>query len=286
MAESEAQLPAPPPALEAVEAKIGECILTDGFPVSFALAPDEVTATAQGGELEAPRPYIGHLSRQAYLPLVFDRLREHFSDSMPPQCTGDVWCSTEDGTPLKWHRPSGVLFDLHGTPEELPWRLVVHFTKFPQAQVSAGSRPPRNSARPPALAKLPTCAARLTPALTRAYLLRQLLSPCGKRDVQWHFMNTVKEAIFLRYGSTQPLTSLAIEQQTQMWESLMDEDVRKFSDVAAAIRPSDVKHIPLRILVPGRPAAVQAPVTPTDQDGARPPPPRTLPAPFQPLCRR
>ena len=131
------------------------------------------------------------------------------------QDSGDVWCSTEDGTPLKWHRPSGVLFDLHGTPEELPWRLVVHFTKFPQAQVSAGSRPPRNSARPPALAKLPTCAARLTPALTRAYLLRQLLSPCGKRDVQWHFMNTVKEAIFLRYGSTQPLTSLARISATQ-----------------------------------------------------------------------
>ena len=66
---------------------------------------------------------------------MFERLRVHFADSMPPQCTGDVWCSTEDGTPLKWHRPSGVLFDLHGTPDELPWRLVVHFTKFPQADV-------------------------------------------------------------------------------------------------------------------------------------------------------
>ena len=81
-------------------------------------------------------------------------------------------------------------------------------------------------------------------------------------------MNTVKEAIFLQYGSTQPLTSMAIEQQTQLWDSIMDENVRKFAEVATAIRPSDVKHVPLRILVPGRPAAVQAPVTPTDQDGA------------------
>ena len=125
----------PEPEAEAVATKIGECVLTDGFPVSFALAADEVTATTKGGTLEQPRPYIAHLSRQAYLPLVFERLRDHFADSMPPQCTGEMWCSMEDGTPLKWHRPTGVLFDLHGTPEELPWRLVVHFTKFPQADV-------------------------------------------------------------------------------------------------------------------------------------------------------
>ena len=80
-------------------------------------------------------------------------------------------------------------------------------------------------------------------------------------------MNTVKEAIFLQYGSTQPLTTMAIEQQTKLWDSMMEENVRKFSEVAEAIRPSDVKHVPLRILVPGRPAAVQAPVTPTDADG-------------------
>lgn len=81
-------------------------------------------------------------------------------------------------------------------------------------------------------------------------------------------MNTVKEAVFLQYGSTQPLTSMPIEQQTQLWESIMEQNVRRFSEVAAAIRPSDVKHVPLRILVPGRPAAVQAPITPTDQSGA------------------
>lgn len=135
MAEPEPELLTPAPAVEAVEAKIGECVLTDAFPVSFELALDEVTATAKGGELEAPRPYIGHISRQAYLPLVFKQLREHFADSMPPQCGGDMWCSTGDGTPLKWHRPSGVLFDLHGSPDVLPWRLIVHFSKFPQDQV-------------------------------------------------------------------------------------------------------------------------------------------------------
>ena len=255
--------PLPPaPAVAAVEAKIGEEVLSDAFPVSFSLAPDEITQTTASGAMEAPRPFIGHLSRQAYLPLVFDRLREHFADSIPPQCTGDAWCSTEDGTPLKWHRPSGVLFDLHSAPETLPWKLVVHFTKFPTAQVSAGNRAPPRAPRHPPLTL------RSSGSLLTDCLRRQLLSPCDKRDVQWHFMNTVKEAIFLRFGSTQPLTSLAMEQQTQMWESLMEEDVRKFSEAAAAIRPGEVKHVPVRILVPGRPAAVQAPVTPIGLDGA------------------
>lgn len=142
----------PAPAVAAVDAKIGEQILSDAFPVSFSLAPDEVTATSSGGSLDSPRPYICHLSRQAYLPLVFDRLREHFADSIPPQCTGDVWCSTEAGTPLKWHRPSGVLFDLHSAPETLPWKLVVHFTKFPTTQVSAKPHSSHHSLIPFALA--------------------------------------------------------------------------------------------------------------------------------------
>lgn len=81
-------------------------------------------------------------------------------------------------------------------------------------------------------------------------------------------MNTVKEAVFLQYGSTQPLTSMKIEDQTQLWDSIMEEDVRTFVKVATAIRPSDLKHVPLRILVPGRPAPVQGPITPTDQAGA------------------
>jgi hypothetical protein len=91
-----------------------------------------------------------------------------------------MWCSSEsDGTPLKWHRPNGVLFDSHGSPSSLPWAVVVHFTKFPRQDLLNPERGP-------------------------------------KEDVQWHFMNTMKEAIFLQYGSTKPLTSLKMEKQEQV----------------------------------------------------------------------
>ena len=50
-----------------------------------------------------------------------------------------------------------------------------------------------------------------------ARLLLQLLWHCkGDETLQWHFINTVKEAVFLQHGSTKLLTSLSMEQQTAM----------------------------------------------------------------------
>ena len=100
--------PAPEPEPEqphaGVEREIGESLLADGVPISFVLAEDEITSTTASGALDTPRPFMVHLSRQSYLPLVFDRLRDHFADSIPPH-TDEMWCSYE-GTPLKWCAPA------------------------------------------------------------------------------------------------------------------------------------------------------------------------------------
>ena len=106
-------------------------------------------------------------------------------------------------------------------------------------------------------------------------------------------MNTVKEAIFLQYGSTAPLTALRMEQQNAMWDAVMvrthapynpatlrfaasltaggcggqSEDARSFKSAAAEISPPELKHVPIRLMVPGKEAAVQAPISATDQEG-------------------
>ena len=55
-----------------------------------------------------------------------------------------------------------------------------------------------------------------------ARLLLQLLWHCkGDETLQWHFINTVKEAVFLQHGSTKLLTSLSMEQQTAMWTAII-----------------------------------------------------------------
>jgi autophagy-related protein 5 len=91
-----------------------------------------------------------------------------------PPHEDELWCLS-DGVPLKWHLPFGTLFDLHGKPACLPWLVTVRLTKFPAD-------------------KLIRCR--------------------GDETLQWHFINTVKEAIFLQFGSTKPLTSLSMAKQT------------------------------------------------------------------------
>jgi hypothetical protein len=247
-----------------MDAEIADAVLSDTFPVMFRLAEDEVTSTTEGtAEIAQPHPKVLHLSRQSYLPLEYDGLREHFGDSLPPHAD-QIWCSNEaDGVPLKWHRPTGVLFDAHGDPSALPWEVVVHFTRFPRKELLHPQRSPRE-------------------------------------DVQWHFMNTLKEGIFLQCGSTQPLTSLSMEQQTELWDSISQaKDVRRFAAAAAPIAASlacdgagagagggttIVKNVPLRVVIPGRAAVVQAPLTPLGEvseppataGSARPPPPPAL----------
>ena len=75
---------------ERTNAPIQDAILSDRFPVSFRLAEDEVTSTSTGGLVAQPLPYMCHLSRQSYLPLVFEKLREHFADRCVAPRSGAV----------------------------------------------------------------------------------------------------------------------------------------------------------------------------------------------------
>lgn len=48
---------------------------------------------------------------------------------------GDIWFDC-NGTPLKWHFPVGVLFELTAKDKDnLPWMLTIHFSKFPDGML-------------------------------------------------------------------------------------------------------------------------------------------------------
>ena len=49
-------------------------------------------------------------------------------------------------------------------------------------------------------------------------------------------MNTVKEAIFLQYGSTAPLTALRMEQQNAMWDAVMVRAHATYSPATFEVR--------------------------------------------------
>ena len=114
----------------------------------------------------------------------------------------DGWFSFEN-VPLKWHYPLGLLYDLFSgaapsqnpssTPPEqtsaeeessLPWRIILHFTEWPDDQ-----------------------------------LVR--LDPEG-RVVHDAFVNSVKEADFLRNGTAKGIMSLSKGDSTQLWKAVQD----------------------------------------------------------------
>ena len=73
-----------------------------------------------------------------YLPLLLPDIVQYFSVSALGWGVDHVWLE-HDGQALKWHLPSGVLFDLCGL-SSLPWRITVHFQSFPADTVRL--RPP------------------------------------------------------------------------------------------------------------------------------------------------
>lgn len=137
--------------------------------------------------------------RLSYLPSLLPRLRAFFSPSLiePSSQHHDGWFAFE-GVPLKWHYPIGLLFDLYAGADPvtksttdsqegespLPWRLTVHFSDWPSED-----------------------------------LVR--LDPDGM-VMNDAFINSVKEADFLRNGTAKGIMSLSKEDSAGLWKSVED----------------------------------------------------------------
>jgi autophagy-related protein 5 len=57
------------------------------------------------------------------------QVKKHFQRYIEDE--ENVWYSYNE-TPLKWHFPIGLLFDLLVTDDVLPMQINVHFKKFPE----------------------------------------------------------------------------------------------------------------------------------------------------------
>ena len=147
------------------------------------------------------------LPRLSYLPVLLPRLHAFFQ---PQLISTDVipydgWFSYED-VPLKWQYQLGLLHDLFsGAPpyqarkmelnaesdeEEthsyLPWRLMVHFTEWPEHAL----------VRPDAEGKV----------------------------LHDAFINAVKEADFLRNGTAKGIMSLSKKDSTALWNAVQQRE--------------------------------------------------------------
>ncbi|CAM6114107.1 unnamed protein product [Calypogeia fissa] len=177
------------------------------IPLLVDLHSSEVTS------LPAPSPLLVLAPRNGYLPLLADSIKPHFHSALPPG-SDTIWFDHE-GLPLKWHIPTGVLFDLLCAEPERPWKLTVHFRAYPT----------------------------------------ELLSPCdGEEAVKWNFINAMKEASYVMYGNIKSVMNMSQVDQIELWKSVVKGDLENFDHISTRLRPgSNSGRIPLRHAASGEP---------------------------------
>lgn len=74
-------------------------------------------------------------------------------------------------------------------------------------------------------------------------------------DIHDTYINSVKEADFIRYGTAKGIQSMSKDNTNQLWDSVQDNDYNAFNRINhILLNPaSPLKHIPLRIYVPSSP---------------------------------
>ncbi|GJJ07187.1 hypothetical protein Clacol_001387 [Clathrus columnatus] len=177
-------------------------------PIEVHIDPKELPANSDRG-LES---YYIQAPRVSYLPLLIPEIKRFLTDLVLDDAgnmsvrESDWWFEGDDGHPVKWHWPIGLLYDCHSvsltTPSTsfaLPLRMTLHLAS-------------------PPIDKL-------------------LLSPSQEACKQ-AFMGQLKEADFLRWGSTKRVTGLRKAEQDGIWEGIKDHNFDNFWRVASKICPT------------------------------------------------
>ncbi|KAG0289594.1 autophagy protein 5 [Linnemannia gamsii] len=95
------------------------------------------------------------------------------------------------------------------------------------------------------------------------------------KSCQDYFMSMIKEADYLRNGSTKKVMNMSKSDQTQLWEGLWSKSYDQFWGMNQRLVSNDgvlARHLPVRIYLPENCPVIQDLVSPLDEDGR----PRTL----------
>ncbi|KAF7714802.1 Autophagy-related protein 5 [Penicillium ucsense] len=208
-------------------ASVQQCIWEGRIPVEIALAPSESRS------YDKTDTYMISCPRISYLPSLLPRVRAFFSSYLiePASRHHDGWFAFE-GVPLKWHYPIGLLFDLYAgadpaskvglgldpsqhTETSTPWRLTVHFSDWPSED-----------------------------------LVRLDENGMVMNDA---FINSVKEADFLRNGTAKGIMSLSKEDSSGLWKAVEEVDLSSFQRISQVLLPppsQPFRNVPIRIFLP------------------------------------
>ncbi|KAL8810911.1 MAG: hypothetical protein Q9223_001975 [Gallowayella weberi] len=236
-----------------------DAIWNGSVPLDIRLSPQECRV------YDKADPFLIQYPRLSYLPFLLARLHAFFHPSLidPSLAAHGGWFSYED-VPLKWHYPLGLLYDL--------------FSGAVQAQISESDRNDRFPARRPS-----TLPWRLTLHFTD-WPGDQLVHPDAEGKVLHDaFINSVKEADFLRNGTAKGIMSLSKDDSTRLWNAVQEHERSIFDPILQRLlyaQGAPLRHIPLKVYLPSSPSAsepltghlrvIQSLITPSLQDTKEP----------------
>ncbi|PWN26277.1 hypothetical protein BDZ90DRAFT_233411 [Jaminaea rosea] len=219
----------PSPAVNMDPSHLSERIFSAALPVVISIASDEVLPSSLSEGAPADLTYYTTLRRTGYLSLHLQEIKENLIDLVLPPSSStykpeDLWLSS-GSTPLKWHWPIGLLYDLTTlnvcspakalTPCD-PWRLTLHLRNPPHAKLPWPTIAPASS--------YSTSAVGIHDALVEA--------------TKQAYMSQLKEADFIRNGNTKKVNSLRKQELDAVWEALVAGEYEKWMGVVGRLLPA------------------------------------------------
>lgn len=213
------------------------------IPICVSIDPAELPP---GSDSTIDSTYL-IVPRISYLPLIVADVRKNLLELVLEQPALNVLNEKElwfeyEGQPLRWHWQIGLLYDYHTSN---PARTAVVYQSssantsglgslrsepplIPQSGTDRGVPPPGQPSRLPWNIRL-----RLSkPPVERLH------SNSGLESCKTSFMSMIKEADFVRYGSTKKVVNLRKQEQDTLWDGVVSHDYELFWSIANKLVPN------------------------------------------------
>ncbi len=163
-----------------------EKLWAGSVPVKIDLSFNDVSA------FEPPKPMYVLAGRVTYFATLLKDIKRHFDSSAPSPCDpSEVWLEFNK-VPLSWYGllmhialryiPVGVLFDILQTDQRIvPWCLTLHYRGIQDEQMQRCS---------------------------------------GFESIRFNYINSLKEAMYLRTNSSKEIMNMAKEEEAKLIDSI------------------------------------------------------------------
>ncbi|PWN49623.1 hypothetical protein IE53DRAFT_388129 [Violaceomyces palustris] len=239
--------------------QIRRLIWSGTLPISVSLDASDLGKNSD----RSIQSYLITAPRISYLPLLLQEIKSNLvqlvldEPSYASLNEKELWFEY-DGVPLRWHWPIGLLYDYHTcNPAPSSVKLEKPHPTFasrnlrdpflsPNSNPSSFLSRPTNhhppATSPPPFVNPPLPGSRALPWNIKLRLrsppTERIHSNPGIESCRASFMSMVKEADFVRWGSTKRVVNLRRQEQDSLWEGVLRHDFETYWSVAQKLLPS------------------------------------------------